>query len=174
MKASYWHFKNFAWTKIFESKDLVEVLKQYILDERSLHKLEDIDSTMQELSKELVMCDLAGGARYMHNYAVNALLELPLDILDINMKDTCYSRVRVIEQIPEDDQANFQAQVIVLEVTTSMIYIVASCTSYGFWEMDSSVQKFVASRFNTINLGGWLLRIGQFDIIDKKFKEILT
>lgn len=172
MKASYWHFKNFAWTKIFEAKDLVGVLKQYILDGRSLHKLEDIDSTMQELSKEFVMCDLAGGARYIRNHAVDHLLELPLDILDINMKDRCYTGV-VIEPIPENDQANFQAQVIVLEATTNMTYIVASCTSYGFWEMDSSVHKFIASRFNTINLEGWLLRIGQFDIIDKKFKTIL-
>lgn len=171
MKASYWHFKNFAWTKIFESKDLVEDLKQYMLDRRSLHKLEDFDPTMQELSKELVMCDLAGGARYMRNHDVFALLELPLDILDINMKNQYYTGS--IEPIPKNDQSNFQAQVIVLEVTTNMIYIVASCTSYGFWAMDSSVDKFIASRFNTNNLGGWMLRIGQFDIIDRKFKTIV-
>ena len=49
-----------------------------------------------------------------------------------------------------------------------------NCSSYDFWDMDEELHNFISNTFNSNNLGGWYLRIGIFDIIDKKFKEILT
>ena len=82
----------------------------------------------------------------------------------------CCSLVKSLVELnpPYPDKS---AQVTLIETSSSsQQYLHFNMTSYDFWEDD---YKYIADKYNSANLGGWMFKVGVDSTIDKKFKDIL-
>ena len=129
------------------------------------------------LAEKLLKCDLNGGIDKLdhgHN-DIDRWLDVPFSIKHSNLKaatsdrDRC-SLVKPLVELnpPRPDKT---AQVTLIETSSSsQRYLHFNMTSYDFWEDD---YKYIANKYNSANLGGWMFKIGVDGIIDKNFKDII-
>lgn len=140
--------------------------------------LEDgIDSFDDALAEKLLKCDLNGGVDKLdhgHN-DIDRWLDVPFSIKHSNLKaaasdrDYCGLVKPLVElNLPHPDKT---AQVTLIETSSGCYrYLHFNMTSYDFWEDDYG---YIADKYNSANLGGWMFKVGVDSTIDKKFKDIL-
>ena len=163
---SGWHFVENIWIESAKPTSFEETMKKYILQKKWDSKCisTSINEVLDEASKNLIECDLNGG--YLdHKQVDDTYLDVLFDINKINFKDTlCCSTI----DGKSFNYSTVEAQALLIKsILSNSRYIYISMSSYHFWN-DSTLEELVRI-FNSANLGGSIIKIGVFDIIDKKF-----
>ena len=138
---------------------------------------DDRDAFDDALAEKLLKCDLNGGIDRLdcgHNN-IDRWLDVPFSIKHSNLKAAASDRDRcslvkpLVEWVhPKPDKT---AQVTLIESSsTSQRYLHFNMTSYDFWEDD---YHYIADKYNSPNLGGWMFKVGVDSTIDKTFKDLL-
>ena len=137
---------------------------------------DDLDSFDNALAERLLKCDLDGGVTKEYPQEdIDYWLDVPFDMKHSNLKAAASDQDRcslvkptVALKPPRPDKT---AQVTLIETSSSCYrYLYFNMTSYDFWEDD---YKYIADKYNSANLGGWMFKIGVDGIIDKNFKDII-
>ena len=136
---------------------------------------DDLGSFDDALAEKLLKCDLDGGIITHSNQDIDFWLDVPFNIKHSNLKaapsdeDRCSLVRSLVELNPLHPDKT--AQVTLIETSSSsQRYLHFNMTSYDFWEDD---YNYIADKYNSANLGGWMFKVGVDSTIDKKFKDIL-
>lgn len=124
----------------------------------------------------LVKCDLYGYVKE----AFRSNRDMPcfdnyLDVLFImfgcNLKSSFNERHKILfneePMFVKDLSKDIAAQITVIDSA----YWYFNMTTYSFWETSPCALKMISSKFKCTNLGGWLVKIGQFPEVDAMLKE---
>lgn len=163
---SGWHFVENIWIETAKPTSFEETIKKYVLQKKWDSKCisTSINEALDETSKNLIECDLNGG--YLdHKQVDDTYLDVLFDANKINFKDTLFCST-ISDKSPNYSTVEAQA-LLIRPILSNSKYIYISMSSYRFWN-DSTLEELVES-FDSINLGGSIIKIGDFDIIDKKF-----
>ena len=136
---------------------------------------------IEDMEKAFVNCDLQQCVKLMTLDFTN-MLDSMFSTFGLNIKDALSERDRVTYNGKSvkciDDKFNNKELGIAefrqsADASITVIdgrYIYFNCTSYMFWK---PIVDFLGREFETINLGGRLIKIGAYEEIDKFLKEVL-
>lgn len=156
------------WTKVFESDVAYNTDFSFV--------------PINEMEKAFIHCDLYGFIRDAPGIPreFTNMLDMLFTIYGVNIKDAFSERGSVVfNGYPVkcmDDNLNFKEIVrrpSSADANLTIIdkrYVYFNCTSYGFYE---PCQDAIAKKLGSINLGGWLVKIGEYEDVDNLLKEIL-
>ena len=183
------------WLRVFENWSFASIAA---FEEKENEKYGEVeeegywDRAFASLVEKLVICDLSGGAsRENHDYA-SFFFDRPYDLKNVNLKaaqsdverfpNKLLSPSSLYPNAPDrsprfkfDDKGKIKdvtAQVTLISrgrvFKPEWLYI--NMSSYDFWD---DIVEIIREKYNSCNLGGWLFKIGDHDIIDNKFKSII-
>lgn len=176
------------WLKIFDRWSLSSIVSNYY-DKMHLMRcqLQDLGekywkNVESSLEKKLIECDLNGGAVKSRNDEVSRFIDIPYDLKAMNLKAASSDPDRFPSflvslskyALPRyENGKDIAAQATLIFSSKSAAkpeWLHINMSSYDFW---NDVADGIGRRYNSINLGGWLFKIGEDDIIDIKFKAII-
>ena len=137
---------------------------------------------IEEMEKAFIHCDLHGFVRDTTGIPreFTYMLDMLFTVYGVNIKDAFSERGSVVfnghfvrclydksnlKEIAKHKSGS-DANVTVIDNR----YVYFNCTSYDFYEPH---QDTIAKKLGSINLGGWLVKIGEYEDVDRLLKEIL-
>ena len=183
------------WLRVFEDWSFASIA---VFEDRENEKYGEVEEegywerAFASLVEKLVICDLSGGAsRENHDYA-SFFFDRPYDLKNVNLKAAQSDVERfpnkllspsslypnALERSPRfkfDDKGKIkditaQATLISRGKVFKPEWLYINMSSYDFWD---DVVEDIREKYNSCNLGGWLFKIGEHDIIDQKFQSII-
>ena len=183
------------WLRVFERWSFASIVAFEDKENEKYGKVEEEgywESAFTSLVEKLMICDLNGGAsKENHDYA-SFFFDRPYDLKNVNLKaaqsdverfpNKLLSPSSLYLNAPDknprfkfDDKGKIKdgtAQVTLISrgkiFKPEWLYI--NMSSYDFWD---DIVEIIRKKYNSCNLGGWLFKIGDHDIIDNKFKSII-
>lgn len=163
----------------------------FIQDKMSWTKVFNIDISydkdfsfvpIEDVQNELVQCDLNGvvkNIRKKSHVFFHDMLDIIFKVYGVNFKNN-YCDVRTVMYDKKcldyiDDSISYEritySNIAVANVTLiDKQYAYFNCTSYEFWK---PIKNFIYAEFDSINLGGKLVKLGIYKEIDNFLKDIL-
>ena len=171
----YVHLPNeLKWRLVFKRWSSMEFWSQWCASNWQYYQ-DDLDSFDDALAEKLLKCDLDGGIITYSNQDIDFWLDVPFDIKHSNLKAAASDgdRCSLVKPIvaPKPPKPDKSAQVTLIETSSSnQRYLYFNMTSYAFWEDD---YNYIADKYNSANLGGWMFKVGVDSTIDNNFKNII-
>jgi len=184
------------WLRVFEDWSFAAIVAFEEKENKKYGKVEEEGywkRAFEALAEKLVICDLNGGSsREGHDYA-SYFFDRPYDLKNMNLK----AAQSDIERFPSkllspsslypnaptatDSRFSFDNKEKNRDITAQVTlisrgkifkaeWLYINMSSYDFW---NDVVEIITEKYNSCNLGGWLFKIGEDDIIDSKFKSII-
>ena len=186
------------WLKVFDHWSFSSIVDACKLeDEKDGRKEEEgyWEDIFNEIVLKLIKSDLNGGWYREKNVSASFFMDVPFSLKGVNLKAACadsdrfpsymLSRARMYDEAlsPEarpEEPINYipttyknvtaQATLICRDLKSKPGWLYINMSSYDFWD---DVVEVIREKYNTINLGGWLFKIGEHDTIDQKFQSII-
>ena len=141
---------------------------------------------IEEMEKAFIHCDLRGFVRDATGIPreFTYMLDMMFNVYGVDIKNAFSERgsvvfnghfVRCLDDMSDlkeiakhkpKHKSGSDANVTVIDNR----YVYFNCTSYDFYK---SCQDAIAKKLGSINLGGWLVKIGEYEDVDQLLKEIL-
>lgn len=162
-KIDGWIYQHQVWINAFKD----ETFKSICTDDDRLSKLES------NLSKQLIFLDLECFAKYSSHRGIEFALDDLFTKHHKNIKED-HSNLPIINSEGHNwitDPANAKAMVSLIDTgPVGGTYVYFNMTSYAFWH---DIDDWLLENGFHCNLGGWLIKTGEFDRIDAKIAWIL-
>lgn len=137
------------------------------------------NTPFESLASHLVQCDLNGISSAAGTYDLY-FIDSMFEVFGCNLKSSYYEKSKVLfdgkplfKEMGGNELTIQPLRYHDKSVQCTIIdgqYIYFNMSSYGFWK---SIESFICKTFGRNNLGGDLLKLGQYPEIDKMFNEIL-
>ena len=137
---------------------------------------------IEEMEKAFIHCDLRGFVRDEPGIPreFTNMLDMLFTVYGVNIRAAfsergsvvfnghyvrCLDDISNLEEIAKHKPGS-DANLTVIDNR----YVYFNCTSYDFYK---SCQDAIEKKLGSINLGGWLVKIGEYEDVDQLLKEIL-
>ena len=184
------------WLRVFERWSFASIVAFEDKENEKYGKVEEEgywENVFTSLVEKLVICDLNGGALKDKHDSASCFLDRPYDLKMVNLKAAQsdgsrfptkllhLSSLYPITPHARDSRFNFDSNEKNIDVSAqvSLIsrgktfkpeWLYINMSSYDFWD---DVVEVIREKYYSCNLGGWLFKIGEHDIINQKFKSII-
>ena len=188
------------WLRVFERWSFASIVAFEDKENEKYGKVEKEsywENAFTQLVEKLVICDLNGGALKDKHNSASYFLDRPYDLKGANLKAaqfdvprfptkmlhpfSLYNLTIAASDKPRDPIFKFDnkgrridvsAQVTLISrgKTFEPEWLYINMSSYDFWD---DIVEVIGEKYNSCNLGGWFFKIGEHDIIDKKFQSII-
>lgn len=187
------------WLRVFERWSFASIVAFEDKENEKYGKVEEEgywESAFTSLVEKLMICDLNGGASKDKHDSASYFLDRPYDLKSVNLKaaQSDVSRfptkllhpsslypLTIASDEPRDPRFRFDSRGRGIDVSAQVTlisrgktfkseWLYINMSSYDFWD---DVVEVIGEKYNTINLGGWLFKIGEHDTIDQKFQSII-
>lgn len=187
---------NGKWLRVFESWSFASIVAFENKENEKYGKVEEEghwESAFTSLVEKLMICDLNGGASKDKNDSASHFLDRPYDLKSVNLKAAQSDVSRFPTKLlhpsllypiaphARDPRFNFDSKGRGIDVSAQVTlisrgktfkpeWLYINMSSYDFWD---DVVEVIREKYHSCNLGGWLFKIGEHDIIDQKFQSII-
>ena len=162
-KIDGWIYQHQAWTNAFKD----ETFKSICTDDDRLSKLES------NLSEQLIFVDLECFTKHSLHRDVEYALDELFTKHRKNIKEDHSNSPIINSEGPSwtTDPVYAEAMISLINIgPTGGTYVYFNMTSYAFW---NDIYDWLLENDFNCNLGGWWIKIGEFDKIDVKLVWIL-